>query len=122
MSTAYQQEPIHDQAAEQFFQGILDRSATDMPFRARLVATPREAIAEHIGVSVDALPDAIDVRFVENTARATFVLPEPRSSQGELGEAELEAVAGGCWWLLAGACVALVKEVYEAYQDGKASR
>jgi hypothetical protein len=70
---------------------MLARSATDMEFRQKLLTDPRAAFAE-VGESI---PEGVDLRFVENQADATIVLPDPLDRQAELSEAELEAVAGG---------------------------
>lgn len=79
---------------------ILARSATDREFRARLVCDPRAAIREHTG---RALPEGFSVRFIENTATATIVLPQIAGTEAELSDAELEAAAGGL--ILAGTIV-----------------
>jgi len=111
-----------DGKATQFFQTLMDRSAIDQTFRAKLLSTPRSAIAEFSGIAESDLPASVDVHFVENTARATFVLPDPAGTSGELSDGQLETVSGGCWWLLVGAGIMLAKEVYEAYQDGQAAK
>jgi hypothetical protein len=73
-------------------QKLLVRSATDQEFRKKLLTSPREALREFHGREI---PDTVDVRFIENTADATFVLPDPIDPAAELAEHELEAVAGG---------------------------
>jgi len=80
------------QKGREALQGILTRSATDQEFRRKLVSDPRAAVAEHTGRDV---PEGFDVHFVENTATATIVLPDPIDARAELSESELEAVAGG---------------------------
>ena len=71
---------------------LMSRSATDPIFRAKLLHAPREALAEFSGRD---LPANLDIRFVENTASATFVLPDVVDPTAELSNEELEAVAGG---------------------------
>jgi hypothetical protein len=70
---------------------ILSRSATDSAFRQKLLTDPRAAIAEFAGKPVADLP----IVFVENTADATFVLPDAIDPAMQLSEEELQAVAGG---------------------------
>jgi hypothetical protein len=73
-------------------QRLMSRAATDQDFRTRLLTTPREAMGEFYGREI---PSTVDIRFVENTADATFVLPDAIDPAAELNDAELEAVAGG---------------------------
>lgn len=85
----------HPGAAEQgqqYLQQILTRSATDRAFRQRLLTDSRGALQELYGVN---LPDSVNLHFVENTADATIVLPDPVDPAAELSADELEAVAGG---------------------------
>ncbi len=70
---------------------MLSRSATDHAFRQRLIAQPRETLQEATGGDIGDL----DLRFVENTADATIVLPDYIDPEAELQESELEAIAGG---------------------------
>ena len=56
------------------------------------MSTPREAVSEFYGREI---PPSVDIRFVENSADATFVLPDAIDPAAELNEKELEAVAGG---------------------------
>lgn len=79
------------QAQEQF-QQMLERSATDMEFRQQLLADPKAAIEAHYGKEI---PDSLNLSFVENTADATIVLPDAVDPEAELSEEELEAVSGG---------------------------
>jgi hypothetical protein len=81
-----------NQEIQAALQKLLNRSATDQEFRKKLLATPREALSEFYGTEI---PTTVDVRFIENTADATFVLPDPVDPAAELNEQELEAVAGG---------------------------
>ena len=79
-------------AAQQQYEAILSRSATDAAFRSKLIADPRAAVAEFSGRDV---PASFNIRFIENKADATIVLPDPIDPTAELSEGELEAVAGG---------------------------
>lgn len=79
-------------AAQETMQGLMSRSATDRSFRDQLINDPRAAVAEFTGREV---PESYNVRFIENTATATIVLPDMVDPAAELSESELEAVAGG---------------------------
>ena len=83
------------QQAQQQFQALLSRSATDMAFRQRLLTEPRAAIAEFNGQDISTVPESVNIVFVENKADATIVLPDPIDPTAELSDQELEAVAGG---------------------------
>ncbi len=85
----------HPELAEQGIaqiRSVLTRSATDADFRRKLLDEPRAALHEALGA---AFPERLDVRFVENTADATLVLPPFVDPDAELQESELEAVSGG---------------------------
>lgn len=84
------------------YEALLARSATDVEFRKKLLSDPRAAIGEFTGKPV---PADFNVRFVENTADATIVLPEAVDPNAELSEGELETVAGGLVWVPIAAAV-----------------
>ncbi|HEX8360140.1 MAG TPA: hypothetical protein VF613_08535, partial [Longimicrobium sp.] len=74
-------------------------------FRERLVADPKGALGEVIGVPFESLPRPINVKFIEKEPGldAMVVLPDFLDAEGSLSDAELEAVAGGlclttCWF------------------------
>jgi len=98
---AYAKSPAYAAEAQEKYTELLSRSATDREFRNKLVSNPRAAIAEFSGHEVSA---SFNVVFVENTADATIVLPDPVSSATELSEEELESVAGGT----TPACLAII--------------
>ena len=89
---AYATNPSFAAEAQEKYTELLGRSATDREFRNKLVSDPRAAIAEFSGHDVSA---SFNVTFVENTADATIVLPDPVWQATELSDEELEAVAGG---------------------------
>jgi len=72
------------QAQEQF-QQMLERSATDMEFRQQLLTDPKAAIEAHYGKEI---PDSLNLSFVENTADATIVLPDAVDPEADCGEDE----------------------------------
>jgi hypothetical protein len=78
--------------AQENMEQLLARSATDREFRNKLITNPRAAMAEFTGREV---PEPFNVRFVENKAGATFVLPDPVDPAAEISEEELSTVAGG---------------------------
>ena len=68
---------------------VTQRAAADPAIRQRLVESPKQAIAEVLGVEI---PDSIEVRVhEEDAATAHIVLPPPAA----LDAAALEAVTGG---------------------------
>jgi hypothetical protein len=89
---AYATNPAFASQAQEKYTELLSRSATDRAFRDKLVSNPRAAIAEFSGHDVS---ESFNVVFIENTADATIVLPDPVWSATELSEEELETVAGG---------------------------
>jgi len=92
---AYATHPEQMQKVAEKIQEILVRSATDLAFRQRLLADPRATVAEFTGRSLSDMPESFNVKFVENKAGVTIVLPDPIDGAAELSEQELEAVAGG---------------------------
>lgn len=92
---AYRTDSQFAAAANDKWQGLLARSATDMEFRAKLLSDSPAAIAEFARQDLSAMATLPNVKFIENTADATFVLPDFIDDAAELSDAELEAVAGG---------------------------
>ena len=90
-----QAEPGLVKKGEEVLQAVLERSATDATFRQELLANPRQAIGSHFGKDADSMPQNFNVKFIENTANATVVLPDFVDEAAELSEEELETVAGG---------------------------
>ena len=87
MSTAITRQEIEEK--------IIARAWQDDSFKQELLNNPRAAF-EKEGIN---LPIGIDLNVVEETATTLyFVLPLKPITQGELSDAELEAVSGG-WWI-----------------------
>jgi hypothetical protein len=117
-----QQNPEYMQQAEEAFQSMLARSATDMEFRQKLLTDPRAALAEFSGKDVSELTPTFNVRFIENKADATIVLPDPVDPAAELSESDLEAVAGGASPVVLGIIASALwisAEVIGAYKDAR---
>ena len=92
---AWSQEKINEVYLE-----VQRMAATDEEFRKELLANTDEAIEKVAG---EKLPEGFKVKVVENDPQyaATFVLPPMVSD--ELGDDELDSVAGG-FCLIDGAC------------------
>lgn len=80
----------HQEALEQ----ILTRSAMDLDFRRALLVDPRKAILDGLGVRI---PASFRVKFIERgkDVDALIVLPDLQRVDGELGDEDLDACAGG---------------------------
>ena len=75
----------HDQLRAE----LIDRAVEDDDFRSRLLADPKAAIEDALGLTV---PESMSISVHEDSAtRAHLVLPPA----ARLNEADLEAVAGG---------------------------
>ena len=74
------------------YAALCTRAMQDADFRAKAVADPAAAWKEVTG---GALPSGINLVFVEPHEGATFSLPIPGSSSGELSDADMAAIAGG---------------------------
>ena len=70
---------------------IYKKAATDRTYRELCLSQPEEAIKQ---VTDQPLPEGFTVRFIENTADATFVLPD-FIGDTELSDEQLEVVVGG---------------------------
>lgn len=74
---------------------LLHRSKVDLEFRQALLAHPRYALQEALGLD---LPGDFSIRFVENAgADLTVILPDPEVAMEELSDEELEHLSGGAW-------------------------
>jgi hypothetical protein len=85
-------DPERAHKARETMDAIFRRSATDRPFRQKLVTDPKAALTEYAG---HPMPDNFNVKFVEKQGDVTIVLPAPAAAAVELNDAELEMVAGG---------------------------
>lgn len=73
---------------------VRDRLAADPEFRARLMADPRAALSELVGMDI---PDAVSIEVHEESLTAIHLVVPPAFGE-ELSDDDLEAVAGGVCW------------------------
>ena len=75
---------------------LVERSLEDESLRQRLLANPKGALEEELGIR---LPDNIEIRAVEETADTIYLVLPLRSTDAqeasELSDLELGTVAGG---------------------------
>lgn len=73
---------------------IVARATVDRAFRQKLLADPRRAIHDELGLTI---PSHFRIKFIERGPEldALVVLPDFRDGAEELSEDELEAVSGG---------------------------
>jgi hypothetical protein len=73
---------------------IVARATVDRAFRQKLLADPRRAIRDALGLNI---PSHFRIKFIERGPEldALVVLPDFREGTEELSEDELEAVSGG---------------------------
>jgi hypothetical protein len=76
---------------------LVQRSMEDDSFRQRLLDDPKAVVEQELG---SRLPEGVEVRAVEESARTIYlVLPSASAvgKGGELSDHQLETVAGGGW-------------------------
>ena len=71
---------------------LIAKAAEDGTFRARLLADPKDAVRDELGVKI---PDEFTIAVHEETADTGHLVLPPSA---ELDEAALEQVAGGDGW------------------------
>lgn len=71
---------------------VMEKSAADADFRSLCLSNPNAALKQ---VAQKEIPDGFNVKFIENQASATLVLPEFKGADGELSDSDLDQVAGG---------------------------
>ena len=71
---------------------LLEKAAGDEAFRARLLADPKAAVQEELGVE---FPAGFSIEVHEEAADTSHLVLPPSAA---LGEAELGQVAGGFIW------------------------
>jgi Nitrile hydratase, alpha chain len=79
---------------EQYTDQLIQRAERDDEFRAKLIADPRAALREELGVDA---PESLAIRVIEeDPAEVVLVLP-PKSRPDALTDEQLAGVAGGSW-------------------------
>ena len=76
-------------------QRIVQKSLEDEAFRRQLLADPKTAVEQELGIR---LPLGIEVRAVEETPDTVYLVLPPLQAAGQSGglsDQELETVAGG---------------------------
>ncbi len=71
---------------------VISKATVDGEFRTRLIADPKAVIKAEIGVDV---PSGFTIEVHEDTADTSHLILPPSAN---LGEADLEQVAGGWSW------------------------
>ncbi len=84
---------MNESELQEALREVLRRSTMHPEFRNLALERPAAAFGQ---VAPKSLPKGVEFRFVDNSGPVkTFVLPDPVAT-GELSEAELDEVAGGC--------------------------
>ena len=82
-------------------EAIRNRLASDPAFREALLADPRAAVSELLGVE---LPDTVTITVHEESLTDVHLVI-PAAATDEMTDADLELVAGGvCWSNCCAAC------------------
>jgi hypothetical protein len=77
---------------------LIQRSLQDEEFRQRLLDDPKAVVEQELG---SRLPESVEVRVVQESARTIYLVIPSASAIGggvELSDQELEGVAGGGTW------------------------
>ena len=75
--------------ADELREHLVDKATTDEAFRAQLIADPKAAIKEELGL---ALPAGFNVKVHEEAPDTSHVVLPPSAA---LGEVDMEQAAGG---------------------------
>jgi hypothetical protein len=81
---------------------VVGKALKDGSYRQELMANPRAAVEQELGVE---LPADMQIRVVEMETPNTLyiILPPQQQASGELSDADLESVAGGAFAPVIGA-------------------
>jgi len=88
------EEYVFNASLDESVEKILDKAFENDTFKRKLMANPTGTLAEELPNFY--IPDGFKIYFYENTEDELHILlPNDTGEDGELSEAELEAVAGG---------------------------
>jgi hypothetical protein len=73
-------------------QRVVERAMSDQAFRAHLMANPRAAVENELGISI---PADLTIRVVEERPTEFYIVLPPKEHSGELSDEALAGVAGG---------------------------
>lgn len=83
---------------EEMERRIIQRSLQDEDFRRMLLADPKAAVEQELGMP---LPEEVQIQAMEETADTIYLVlpssPAGAGAGGGLSDRDLEAVAGGGW-------------------------
>ena len=81
-------------SGDEMLRHIVEKSALDADFRQQLLADPKTAIGDELGISI---PDSMDIMVHESDMRTVHLALPPDPN---ITEEQLEAVSAGlccCW-------------------------
>jgi hypothetical protein len=79
-------------SVEQRMSRLVQRASQDVSFRKLLLADPKAAIAQELGVTI---PDEIEVYALEETPTRFYLVVPAQPETQELSDQEMAGVAGG---------------------------
>ena len=78
-----------------FEKRLVDRATSDAAFKQLLVSDPRAAVERELGVKV---PANVNLKVVQETPDALYLVLPLDGSNGELTDEQLESIAAGQYY------------------------